>query len=33
VHTVNESIALKDMEDTARLVLEILQVHAAEEQK
>ncbi|MCF8114396.1 MAG: M20/M25/M40 family metallo-hydrolase [Desulfotignum sp.] len=29
VHTVNESIALKDMEDTARLVLEILQVHAA----
>ncbi|MCF8087388.1 MAG: M20/M25/M40 family metallo-hydrolase [Desulfotignum sp.] len=29
VHTVNESIALKDMENTARLVLEILQVHAA----
>jgi len=29
VHTVNESIALKDMEDTARLVLEILQIHAA----
>ncbi|MCA1793622.1 MAG: M20/M25/M40 family metallo-hydrolase, partial [Desulfobacteraceae bacterium] len=29
VHTVNESIALKDMEATARLVLEILQVHAA----
>jgi tripeptide aminopeptidase len=29
VHTVNESIALKDMEETARLVLEILQVHAA----
>jgi len=29
VHTVNESIALKDMEDTARLILEILQVHAA----
>jgi tripeptide aminopeptidase len=28
VHTVNESIALKDMEDTARLVLEILQIHA-----
>ena len=28
VHTVNESIALKDMEATARLVLEILQVHA-----
>ena len=29
VHTVKESIALKDMEETARLVLEILQVHAA----
>lgn len=29
VHTVNESISLKDMEDTTRLVLEILQVHAA----
>ncbi|MEX1298080.1 MAG: M20/M25/M40 family metallo-hydrolase [Desulfotignum sp.] len=33
VHTVNESIALKDMEDTARLVLEILQVHAAGDAK
>jgi tripeptide aminopeptidase len=31
VHTVKESIALKDMEDTARLVLEILQVHAAKD--
>lgn len=29
VHTVNESIALKDMEDTACLVLEILRIHAA----
>ncbi|MCF8092864.1 MAG: M20/M25/M40 family metallo-hydrolase [Desulfotignum sp.] len=29
VHTVKESISLKDMEDTTRLVLEILQVHAA----
>lgn len=29
VHTVNESIALKDMENTAALVLEILKVHAA----
>ncbi|WP_457552052.1 M20/M25/M40 family metallo-hydrolase [Desulfobacula sp.] len=29
VHTVNESIAIKDMEATARLVLEILKVHAA----
>ncbi len=29
VHTVKESIALKDMEETARLVLEILQVHAS----
>ncbi|MFN2435690.1 MAG: M20/M25/M40 family metallo-hydrolase, partial [Desulfotignum sp.] len=33
VHTVNESIALKDMEDTARLVLEILQIHATEDAK
>jgi tripeptide aminopeptidase len=33
VHTVNESIALKDMEDTVRLVLEILQVHAAGDTK
>ncbi len=33
VHTVNESIALKDMEDTARLVLEILQIHAAGESR
>jgi tripeptide aminopeptidase len=33
VHTVNESIALKDMEDTVRLVLEILQVHAAGDAK
>lgn len=31
VHTVNESIALKDMENTAALVLEILKVHAAGE--
>ncbi|MCP3942511.1 MAG: M20/M25/M40 family metallo-hydrolase [Desulfobacteraceae bacterium] len=29
VHTLKESIALADMENTARLVLEILQVHAA----
>ncbi|MBU4129514.1 MAG: M20/M25/M40 family metallo-hydrolase [Proteobacteria bacterium] len=28
VHTLNESIALSDMENTARLVLEILKVHA-----
>lgn len=32
VHTVKESIALKDMEETARLVLEILQVHASGDQ-
>ncbi len=30
VHTVHESIALKDMENTANLVLEILKVHALE---
>ena len=29
VHTVNESIEIKDMEDTTRLVLEILKIHAA----
>ncbi len=29
VHTVNESIDIKDMEDTTRLVLEILKIHAA----
>lgn len=29
IHTVNESIALKDMENTARLILEILKIHAA----
>lgn len=29
VHTLNESIAIKDMERTAALVLEILKVHAA----
>jgi tripeptide aminopeptidase len=29
VHTVNESIALKDMENAANLVLEILKVHAS----
>ena len=29
VHTVNESIDIKDMENTTRLVLEILQLHAA----
>lgn len=28
VHTLNESIDIKDMEDSARLVLEILKVHA-----
>jgi len=31
VHTLNESIALADMEDSAKLVLEILKVHAAGE--
>ncbi len=31
VHTLKESIALKDMVDAAQLVLEILQVHAAGE--
>jgi tripeptide aminopeptidase len=31
VHTLNESIALKDMEASANLVLEILKVHAAGE--
>ncbi|MBU8849812.1 MAG: M20/M25/M40 family metallo-hydrolase [Desulfobacterales bacterium] len=31
VHTVNESIAIKDMEASAELVLEILKVHAAGE--
>ncbi|MCD4677104.1 MAG: M20/M25/M40 family metallo-hydrolase [Desulfobacula sp.] len=31
VHTLNESITIKDMEDTAKLVLEILKVHAAGE--
>ena len=31
VHTLNESVAIKDMEDAARLVLEILKVHAAGE--
>ncbi len=31
VHTVNESIALADMEKSARLVLEILRIHAASE--
>lgn len=30
VHTLNESIALKDMEITARLVLEILRLYASE---
>ncbi len=29
VHTLNESVAMTDMEDAARLVLEILKVHAA----
>lgn len=29
VHTLNESIDIKDMENSARLVLEILKVHAA----
>ncbi len=29
IHTVNESIALKDMENTAHLILEILKIHAA----
>jgi tripeptide aminopeptidase len=29
VHTLNESIDIKDMENSARLVLEILRVHAA----
>lgn len=33
VHTVNESIAMKDMEACARLVLEILKVHTAGEIK
>jgi tripeptide aminopeptidase len=33
VHTVNESIAIKDMEAAARLVLEILKVHTAGEIK
>lgn len=28
VHTLNESIALKDMENSARLILEILKIHA-----
>ena len=31
VHTLNESIAIKDMEASAKLVLEILKVHAAGE--
>ncbi|WP_413863531.1 M20/M25/M40 family metallo-hydrolase [Desulfobacula sp.] len=31
VHTLNESIAIKDMEAAARLVLEILKAHAAGE--
>ena len=31
VHTLNESIAIKDMENAAKLVLEILKVHAAGE--
>jgi len=31
VHTLNESIALADMENSAKLVLEILKVHAAGE--
>ena len=31
VHTINESISIKDMEDSARLVLEILKVHATGE--
>jgi len=31
VHTLNESIAIKDMEAAAKLVLEILKVHAAGE--
>lgn len=31
VHTLNESIELKDMENSAKLVLEILKVHAAGE--
>jgi len=31
VHTLNESIAIKDMENSANLVLEILKVHAAGE--
>ena len=29
VHTLNESIRLSDMENSARLVLEILKVHTA----
>jgi tripeptide aminopeptidase len=29
VHTLNESIRLSDMENSARLILEILKVHAA----
>ncbi len=29
VHTLKESIALQDMVNTAQLVLEILQTHAA----
>ncbi len=33
VHTLNESIKLSDMENSARLVLEILKVHAAGEAK
>ena len=33
VHTLKESIKIKDMESTARLVLEILQLHAAGESK
>jgi len=31
VHTLNESIAIKDMEEAVKLVLEILKVHAAGE--
>ena len=31
VHTLNESIAIKDMEASAKLVLEILKIHAAGE--
>jgi len=29
VHTLNESIHIRDMENSAKLVMEILKVHAA----